>query len=509
MNLRFNWMHGHKINLKDLISTAIEEMNVLGYGKEKIEEFQKYSEGLIKKIPPQNNSIEVSSTFDLIYNQIDMLTETMMKDRDALGREIEEIKNSYEGKEQELRIKEINLDFQESHGKPIDKKSRVQIYIDRLKDAGYGDKKTVKFQSEFYRAFDENGISKKTVSNIGLEVAGYLGVIKKGKEILNQQIEETRNLENLSDCDKRMVILYSNEDNKEEYIQKLINNSIKMEIIKFDIKNGHDRFKELQGVLIERLKLYGYSDEIIEEAKSQMIRIERMGIKNHKSVEERIERMDSIINPYISRNQRNIVLYTNEGVNELMESISIQMGYQSKDDFIKKLLSCSDAELKQIYSTIDEDILLPKDRSEEIKESYSSSIKYWQDMEQFQESRRVEIHNKIMGAKDISPDEKLNDLSELNDAYNKIEHAKTMSNSLTVDSFIEQLNSKMNHMNAFTFEEVLNFVDMLNRFNVISFDSLAKNALQQGIRKSEDDKFNEIVHSYFVAKNMKGEYYEQ
>lgn len=165
--------------------------------------------------------------------------------------------------------------------------------------------------------------------------------IEDDKEMMAASCDRMKN--GLTGTEKYFEVMQENK-NVINYSEKLIDNNIKTEKVKFDINHGHKDFgklNELSDLLIEKCELYGYGENEIN-----IIKDKKENIKTSSEMEQLIQSLNGIID----RNQKNIKLYFQNI--ELMENVSSNVFNQSTHDVISQFLAANDIRLSQYYNEI-------------------------------------------------------------------------------------------------------------------------------------------------------------
>lgn len=143
LRLAFNAMYGHNVNLKDSIKKmkiTLEQLPYGGYGKSKIEEFEKAIDRKVedgRSIGKDDKTI--LATIELDYNRILNDYNERVK---VLEEELSKLDESdLTSKEVSAKKKRLKADFKADSGHKIDLKKKVQEMLDTLQNldnGGYG-----------------------------------------------------------------------------------------------------------------------------------------------------------------------------------------------------------------------------------------------------------------------------------------------------------------------------------------------------------------------------------
>ena len=228
-------------HLSSIINVAIAELEKAGYGSIKLDEFR-------QKVKDYTQADEINRDKDIMLHLI-------QNDKKILAERIRIAKINYEGEELENYLAELEQDFKDNHGHPINIQQQKKEALEELEKAGYGSIKL----DEFEREFSEGTISnddRSAVRNIQNAKKSHLLKIAKLKEDLNADINRIQHLE-VGEKLNLFQELYDNDyrQNGSDYMTAYKSNLMADAKIRFQLATGHDVTSEYGDNLIQNLKL--------------------------------------------------------------------------------------------------------------------------------------------------------------------------------------------------------------------------------------------------------------
>lgn len=426
------WISPGGINYSILVNEKLDELRELGGDEETIEELKGEIKNIIANPSNEewieaniNRTISAKKTYITVINAGKKAVED--KNNKILNDQLSRIEQQYPKEEQEFY--KTYAKEQYKRGEPIDFKKVTEAMKKHLETVGYGENFVNEFMTKINQEIKSSNNPQVTLTQIITGLAGNIGVIKKDKEILNKRIEAEMNPQNISDSDRRFEFFYDElfrRNLRRGYLSVLKENRISIMKAEFDIKYGHDRKDELINLSENQLMMLGYIEETISGRFDE--------IQKNKKGSDFVREVSNVTNEFAQRNIRNLEDYTDEINMEMINDIAKKAGVTGKV-LIENFLAGSDERLKFLYKSIDENILVPPDRSSEIAEKYNKKI------------QEYISENPIP---DISEFENMNP-DQIEEALHAEANRDAFVSDMNLESMLKQMESQITHLTTMRF----------------------------------------------------------
>lgn len=299
---------GHPVDVEQRINKLIKNLEKLGYGPIKIEEFKNRISEIKEASETKNRtSIETIKSIEVTYN---IYVRDIREKKKVLERTVKTIENneSLTLKERKKSIEEFKIDFDLSVGVPLDfedKLNEFKLMLSNLPEGGYGEKaikefekevrasrKKLKNESSAYQTLRQTALIFKNryLSNLSTFKAWKEERLEayEGKDKEKYQAELEKQIAYMLSLSPKALDAYFEEDNKKK--KEAFNNHNFNAAFRFLAKEEAKKAKDLTifNKRIEELKegINPYSEEDIARATR---RLEEIALfDNIEKDEERI-----------------------------------------------------------------------------------------------------------------------------------------------------------------------------------------------------------------------------